>query len=422
MERNFDELVAAALATGTYEFYQGDGFSIPWQVALPFSVPLGFTLWVYKAYLDTRWPEGARLHDWCYTPYGTSINVTQSEADAALQEYISRESAIDGNIVGAAVRFFGGIYFGHSQEGYSGPQGSVVIPNISLANLDRGKDGKAVTIKATMLINGITSRGTSWPGLGIAGTPHAFGVSESFLLSANTFGLNVTDRIKLIAAARANLLPTECTIIAARAVQIETGLMRMIPLGYEGSGGTLNVPNDALLLSTRCTNTVSQRIFWAHCIPDEMVLRGEFCPTAPFATSVGYYLSLLNPYGVWSAVTRTSLVRILTVGSNGLVTLSAANPFAVGQQIRISRVFETGTGRFRGGKYFVNLLGPLPNQLTLLNWQWAAGTNGRAWVESREYVSMGGGDGIYVVRAGTKRVGRPFDLFRGRKAAKKRPA
>jgi len=119
--RNYDELVAAATATGTFAGYIGDGASVPWQVALLVSRPLGYTLWTYQAYLDFRWPAGFKLHDWCYTPYGGLIDVTRDEADSALREYIARDSAIDAAIVYGAVRVGGIQYFGRSTTGYTGP-------------------------------------------------------------------------------------------------------------------------------------------------------------------------------------------------------------------------------------------------------------------------------------------------------------
>jgi hypothetical protein len=134
--RNYDQLRAAALASGTFALYVGDGASVPWQVALPFNVPLGFTMWTYKAYLDLRWPEGFRLHDWAYTPYGQLINITREEADYALYEFIARDSGIDAWIVLTAVRAYGDPWFGHSQTGYHGLQSEASVSNMFLAGRD----------------------------------------------------------------------------------------------------------------------------------------------------------------------------------------------------------------------------------------------------------------------------------------------
>lgn len=133
--RNAAELIAAATATGTFEHYQGDGASVPWQVALPYSLPLGLTFWAYKAYLDLRWPDAFKLHDWCYTPFGALIAVTRDEADAALFEMIAVNSPTDAWIVWTAVRVGGAQYFGVSQTGYVGPQSQGNVPNMAETSL-----------------------------------------------------------------------------------------------------------------------------------------------------------------------------------------------------------------------------------------------------------------------------------------------
>lgn len=130
MPRNAAQLRADALATGTFANYVGDGASVPWEVAVPISLPAAFTMWSYKQYLDARWPHAFKLHDWCYTPYGALINCTRLEADDALFEDINVDSPADAAIVYAAVRAFGGPYFGVSQTGYTGMQSQRPIFNI----------------------------------------------------------------------------------------------------------------------------------------------------------------------------------------------------------------------------------------------------------------------------------------------------
>jgi len=130
MNRTPAELIAAATATGYYADYVGDGASVPWQVALPLSLPLGATMWVYKAYLDANWPHAFKLHDWLYTPYGSLIDADREETDAALRDLIAVDSPIDAAIVYAAVRAGGGPWFGHAYAGYGGIQASRPIPNM----------------------------------------------------------------------------------------------------------------------------------------------------------------------------------------------------------------------------------------------------------------------------------------------------
>jgi hypothetical protein len=120
--RNYAELLAAAKATGTFDAYHGDGATVPWEIADRFSTLAGIGLYEYKAHLDATYPECFRLHDWCYTPYGSLISVTREEADAAMSECIFKhatvQSAIDAEICFLAVRAGGGPWFGQSEVGF----------------------------------------------------------------------------------------------------------------------------------------------------------------------------------------------------------------------------------------------------------------------------------------------------------------
>lgn len=410
--RNYDELVTAALATGTFADYVGDGFSVPWQVALPLSLPIGFTMLVYKAYLDLRWFPGAQLHDWCYTPFGTAINVSRLEADSALQEFIGRDSPIDAAIVFAAVRAGGGPFFGVSQTGYHGEQASRSMSNIGLANFAI-LEGNFVATKCIMLLNGSTDRGNPQPIIGYSGSQHAFGVSEGFW-STLTIGDALLQRLNTLAVRRAAILPAEVRILGFRLYNDGNGAGRVVQSYLSGQFGNLNVAGDSLLTETRSTSTSAQRKFWIHCVPDGMVQRGEFTPTNQYAALVDTYLSYLGSNFSWYSNVKTLVGKILTISANGLVTLFGANPYAVGDQITIQRSYDPVQQRFRGGKFYVATVGPLGTQFTISGWVHGDCQGGQSFIPSRAIGSLGAGDGLSVIRAGIRKVGRPFEAYRGR--------
>ena len=154
-DRNWQELIAAAEATGTYNQYQGDGASIPWQIGREYAKWIGHTMLAYKAHLDFEYPDAFKLHDWCYTPYGRLIGVTRSEADVALAEMIqirrgngppprntqTAESTLDSLVVGLAVRSYGGPWFGSSTTGWDPGQwhriGQPKVEGLAEAVLDQ---------------------------------------------------------------------------------------------------------------------------------------------------------------------------------------------------------------------------------------------------------------------------------------------
>lgn len=415
--RNYEELLAAALATGTFADYVGDGFSVPWEVALPLSLPIGFTMLTYKAYLDFRWFPGAQLHDWCYTPYGALIGVTREEADSALFEFINRDSPVDAAIVYAAVRAGGEPFFGVSQTGYHGIQSSSVFPNIARTS-ENFLGEIAMATKVVMLINGVTDKAAPNSSIKYAGGQHAFGASESFW-STLSIGSALYAKLDALAIARAAILPKQCVILGFRLYNDGTGVGTIRQSGLTSSFYTLNTANDALLIRTGQVGTGSQRHFWLHYLPDGQTQNGEFTPDVVYAAVLKNYLDNLAANFSWYSQVRSNFTKIVTISAAGLVTFAGANPFAVGQFVTISRAFETATHRFRGGLYQVQTVGPLANQCTLLGWQFGACTNGAAWQRSRSIGSLGSGDGLTVERAGTKKVGRPFDLYRGRQTRRK---
>lgn len=412
--RNYDELVTAALATGTFADYVGDGYSVPWEVALPLNLPIGYTLWTYKAYLDANWPDGAKLHDWCYTPYGSLINVTREESDLALFEYINRFSPIDAAIVYAAVRAGGFPFFGTSQTGYTGSQVERSTHNIAETN--RLKSGVAtMPSKIVMLINGLTEKAPPDPQLGYAGSFHAFGVTESFWLNLTNFA-TITNRVHEICLARAGLLPLNCEIVAARVYTDGVGTSRLIPLGYRGDTGVLNLAGDAILCQTQTSGVLFQRKFWIHCVPDEQVQNGEWQPTANYKQRTIAYLNKLIAYAMWYAQARTNQVGIVTVTSAGLVTFGNAHGFNVGDQVRITRVYLSSLGRFYGGTFRVATVGPLSTQLTLNGWPAYNGAGGIAFTKGTQFVGM---TDVDVLRGGIRKVGRPFTVYHGRRSKRK---
>lgn len=115
--RTAAQLRAAAVRTGTYTPYVGDGASVPWETVILVSLPAGLTLRAFKAYLDAAAPEAFKLHDWLYTLYGRFILASREEADMALFEELAVADPIAARIVYAAVRLGGAPYWGISTTG-----------------------------------------------------------------------------------------------------------------------------------------------------------------------------------------------------------------------------------------------------------------------------------------------------------------
>jgi len=152
--RPWEELEAAAIATGTYDAYVGDGASVPVPVTWFWSNAAGRSMQAYKEHLDENYRQAFRLHDWCYTPYGALIGVSKVEADNAMGSMIrfrrgpgppprnaaTVDSEFDALACVSAVAAYGGPYFGVSQTGYDPAVFAAALPPLTVPDLNQAED------------------------------------------------------------------------------------------------------------------------------------------------------------------------------------------------------------------------------------------------------------------------------------------
>ena len=432
MPRTYDELVAEATATGTFTQYVGDGASVPWQVALPFSLPAGLTMWAYKQILDYEYPDGFKLHDWCYTPYGALIGVTRDEADSALKEYIDRRSIADGFIVYAAVRAGGGPYFGVSQTGYSGPQASKPTPNIP--SLPITVKGPQMSIKVVIVFQQVTQKGADAPLLGYVGAQHIAGWSEHVWFPSDNLddcltalrGPALVNGEQPLLYTRSLCLSNNASILGVRLYQGGAGRGAFYPMGFAGSGGAEDIPQMALLCAAVSGGTPSVRRFTLRGIPDGQVVNGEFSPTTDFYSRLDMYFGSLTNFGFKGAnpVTKYPIASIVQQAGPalvGLVTLMGNNQFAVSQFVTINQTLDVNGNRL-GGQFMVSAVGPLNNQFSIAGWNQGNTQGGTVSIPGNAVFPFSGGGNVNVERITTRRVGRPFGLYRGRRSAQRRSA
>lgn len=447
-ERNAAELRAAATATGYFNGpllqYVGDGYTVPWEVALAASLPLGVTMWAYKQHLDATDLEASRLHDWLYTPYGALIDATRKEADDALFEELNQVSPVDAAIVYAAVRAGGAPYFGTSQTGYHGILWPVVPPdppaqpnsgdNIGVAptrafdgffNLPFFPGGNMANIKCVMVLQQTTTPGSSVPSIGLGGRAHEGGWTESWMSSSS----DLTTTLNFLFGSggvghgllqtRATLLPNGASVIGVRLYAGGAGKGALYPAGFPGTTGTLGNVQSALLCAAPSGTQPSVRRFRIGCIPDEQVANGEFNPTYAYASALYNYFSFLSNFG-WNGNTSVPVYQVFNISAAGLVTQVPNSVFAVGQIVTISGSVDSGGVR-RGGKFLVSQTGPNLNQFTITGWTFGATTGGTASQPAKGFSPVGGGGATFpeVVRIVARKMGRPFEMYRGRRSRRR---
>lgn len=413
--RTADELIALALATGTYAAYVGDGATVPWGEIPP---PAGFIAYTYKLYLDLRWPHAFKLHDWCYTPYGALIQVTREEADDALAEIIARDSIQDAVIVFAAVRLGGGPWFGVSMTGFIGAN----RPNIA----EPGNERFSVPTKVVMLFKDEASSPN--PALNRIG-----GWSESVYHASDDLAvidtaLKIGDgNVNGLLPARALLLPASGSIVGVRLYKGGAGKGVSQSVQYPGQATfPTDVPQMSLQMSARSLLTGGVRRWLLRAIPDQFVVTGTFAPNTNYLGSLASYKGALTQFSFYSQTATevgfhiNQIVAIppvppATVGT-GLCSTLEPHSFAAGNQVTVY-----STVKADGSKVTVQtrvLSVQSVNQLTLPNWT-EGNTTGGILGSPLKTIDTFNFFQIQVGLISVRKVGRPFDLYRGRRSKRR---
>lgn len=416
--RNAAQLRSAAIATGTYEAYVGDGASVPWQCS---PGPLGVLLYVYKAYLDGKWWEAFRLHDWCYTPFGALIEVGREECDLALREEIAVESPVDAAIVFAAVRFGGELYFGSSQTGYYPQPSPGSGGNIAEASARALNGDPAMAIKVVMLFGQTTRAGASSPSVGYASRQHMAGWSEHVWYN----GDNVTTLIAALRSgdtavlgllpARAACLSEAAQILGVRLYQGGAGRGQFVAANYPGLFIGQDIPQMALLMKGQSAAGAA-RLFTLRGIPDRQVVNGELSPSPLFTTTLRQYIDALVRFHFLAGTVGTAVYEVATITAGGLVSLMVANPYAIGAWVDFRRLIGAD-GRERKARAQITAIGPLGTQFSVGNTSnpWTLGaTFGGSVTQKTKTLYQFSSTATAVSRIVTRRVGRPSELYRGR--------
>lgn len=273
--------------------------------------------------------------------------------------------------------------------------------------------------KVVILFNGNTVNEEFIPGLpSQSGLTHPFGFSEGYITSTSSFDSEVSFLRNNLAVKRAAILPPSTRIIGARFYQPGGGRAVPVALSLPGTSNITGLANKAVLCTSNNSSAAVPRKWWVHNMPDAQVVGGEFRPSNFFASRFTAYLDAMGEAS-WMGLVRTSNINVVTISAAGLVTCSGAHAFAVGQFVTLSKTLRSDGTKF-GGLFRVSTVGPLSSQLTLLDWEEGDCTKGNMYLKNMTPYVIGASGRPLVNRAGTRRVGRPFDLYRGRSSRRAR--
>lgn len=217
-----------------------------------------------------------------------------------------------------------------------------------------------------------------------------------------------------ILAARAALLPTGSRVVGQRYQLVDPrGPAQSDAQQYPGiSEENADVPQMGLLLKVPGTGVGNIRNQILRGLPDIFVRLGEFAPTAPFtALLTTFFLRLGDWYFRGRDLTQTAFT-IISISSVGLVTTQLPHGYAVNDRVRILRTL-TAAGNVVGMLGYVQAVNSATT-FTLNVWTHGSAVGGTVRKEVIIFPQVQD-EGISISRVVTRRVGRPFVGYRGRR-------
>lgn len=224
-----------------------------------------------------------------------------------------------------------------------------------------------------------------------------------------------------LAALRAALLPAGAAIVGQRYQQVDPP-----PVGasfsdgrlYPGAAGIISdIPQMALLINVRALVVTRSKLYMLRGVPDDYVKGGEYQPTPPYAAAL---TSFLNGLATWQFRATDPTLPVIPMTSLNMTTgqgVSAIpNGWAIGETIKFSGLRTVNNPAAPASREVRKLT--LTPDATHFNIQGSLVGNS---------YEQGRGQKVVVIypfvdpasttlnRVVVRKVGRPFDLFRGRR-------
>jgi hypothetical protein len=217
---------------------------------------------------------------------------------------------------------------------------------------------------------------------------------------------------------RANLLGRGGAVIGQRYQQVD-------PVGQassekrvfrSGLAMTTDNPNMAIQLRCRGANVANIRRSHIHCIPDDVTVAGEYVTGTPWDLNFALFKAGLRGWLFRGRDLTLPKVLVKDITDAGVVTFLSDLPLGVTDLVSLYRV-EDANGNFVNGTFQVGVASTL-RIVTLNNWKAGACKGGKAQKFSPIYPTINVA-GTSLGTVSIRRVGGPFNKFRGRRSKRR---
>ncbi len=218
---------------------------------------------------------------------------------------------------------------------------------------------------------------------------------------------------------RSLLLPFGGAIVGQRIQQLEPlGPSQSLSANFPGSAAAADVPQMALLCTIPGLTVSNTRRAILRGMPDIRVVEGEYSPSQAYAAFLAAFFEQLGNWRFRGLDLSQPSIPIINISAAGVVQLGGLSAgFAVNDKVKILRAVD-GVNEPVGGIFMVGAI-PSATQITLIAWTAGACTGGSCRKHAVIYPLVDSAN-CKVGRIITRRVGRPFTQYRGRRSRRRR--
>jgi len=223
---------------------------------------------------------------------------------------------------------------------------------------------------------------------------------------------------------RAALLPANASIVGVRFYQGGAGRGQSRAYNYPGAAAVAtDIPQMALLCKGGPINFNVIRRWTVRCIPDIFVAQGEWNPTVDYANAVAAYLGALTQFGFIGTdppvTTNVAQIVPAAAGTSTVTVQIRQQPFNLGDQLWFQKCKDPAGNLISFTAKMQALVANRQDQFVIDQVVPDTLTGGVVFIKTHSFYSI---SQATVSRVVTRRVGRPSELFRGRKSRKRRAA
>jgi len=277
---------------------------------------------------------------------------------------------------------------------------------------------RKMTLKATWLWNGFNKQQNLF-----------WGFSETWYTDDSPAALQ--PKMDALAAIRTQLRGTTCVYYGARMADTAPN-SRAFTIRSDGTikastrNGGVNVAPDAALCLCFGTVAGTSKRFWLHALPDGFIDEGNFDPGSNVPTKAALWINTLAAQGFkFRFIDPTAPTgQVLSIDSFGNVVLiqpiAGVAPNSLVQLLKVRGV----DGRGKRGKFYVDTVTDA-SHFKLAHWPGdVVAQSGKIRIVRFNFTSIApvpaaGPLADPTIRAGVRKVGRPFGQLRGRAVARR---